>query len=138
MSKAFQKAVASARYFKNKGEIDMWRSVWHDGKPYDYHLNTDLDLDCPDRSHVCEVYVYACIKKQDGFYDTDTSKTLHIHRFRDLPKGYDSCCKCGSKEQPMEDMEQSFAPVLLCDDCYTKLKVMVANYVNCNLQSLEM
>ena len=27
----------------------------NNGKPYDYHLNTDLDLDCPDRSHVCEV-----------------------------------------------------------------------------------
>ena len=25
----------------------------------------------------------------------------------------------------------------ISDDCYTELRVMVANYVNCNLQSLE-
>ena len=28
MNEAFEKAVASARYFKNKGEIDMWHLLW--------------------------------------------------------------------------------------------------------------
>tara|TARA_B100000941_G_scaffold288603_1_gene265827 strand:+ start:762 stop:1178 length:417 start_codon:yes stop_codon:yes gene_type:complete len=138
MNKAYKKAIASARYFKNKGEIDMWHCVWHEGKPYDYHLNTDLDLDCPSGSHVCEVYVYACIKKPDGFYDTDTSKTLHIHRFKDLPKGYDSCCKCGSKEQPMEDMEQCFTNLLLCDNCYTETRILVADHLGVTLQDLKL
>tara|TARA_R100000664_G_C2735311_1_gene124891 strand:- start:929 stop:1213 length:285 start_codon:yes stop_codon:yes gene_type:complete len=89
MNKAFQKAVLSARYFKNKGEIDMWHGIWHKDKPYDYHLYTDIDLDCPNRSYICEVYVYACFKRKDGYYEADTSNTLHIHRFRDLPKGFE-------------------------------------------------
>ena len=89
MDEAFEKAVASARYFKNKGEIDMWHTVWQDSEPYDYHLYTDINLDCPNCSYICEVYVYAIIRQEDGFYDTDTSKALYVHRFRDLPKGFE-------------------------------------------------
>ena len=36
-----KKAIASARYFKNKKETDMWHCIWHEGKPYDYHLILD-------------------------------------------------------------------------------------------------
>lgn len=69
---AKRKAIASARYFKNKGEIDMWRSVWHEGKPYDYHLYEE--------DGVSEVYIYQ-VKKVNGKYKVDTSTTLHIHTF---------------------------------------------------------
>jgi hypothetical protein len=69
---AKRKAIASARYFKNKGEIDMWHSVWHKGKPYDYHLYEE--------NGVSEVYVYK-VKKVNGQYEVDTSTTLHIHTF---------------------------------------------------------
>ena len=69
---AKRKAIASARYFKNKGEIDIWHSVWHKGKPYDYHLYEE--------NGVSEVYVYD-VKKVNGQYEVDTSTTLHIHTF---------------------------------------------------------
>ena len=54
---AQRKAIASARYFKNKGEIDMWHSVWHEGKPYDYHLYEE--------DGVREFYIYD-VKKVNG------------------------------------------------------------------------
>ena len=74
---AQRKAIASARYFKNKGEIDMWHSVWHEGKPYDYHLYEE--------DGVREVYIYD-VKKVNGEYgvtfEVDTGTTLHIHTFK--------------------------------------------------------
>lgn len=77
MNKAFEKAIASARYFKNKGEIDMWHCIWHDGKPYDYHLYVE--------DGVSEVYIYD-VDKINNEYKVNTDKTIHIHKFKPSKK----------------------------------------------------
>tara|TARA_R100001443_G_scaffold116412_1_gene136760 strand:+ start:1541 stop:1660 length:120 start_codon:yes stop_codon:yes gene_type:complete len=38
MKEVIKKAVASARYFKNKKEVDMWHSIWHEGNPNQWRL----------------------------------------------------------------------------------------------------
>jgi len=75
---AKRKAIASARYFKNKGEIDMWHSVWHDGKPYDYHL---YRIPYDEEDGVRLVYIYD-VKKVNRQYEVDTSTILHTHIFK--------------------------------------------------------
>ena len=77
MNKAFEKAIASARYFKNKGETDMWHCIWHDGKPYDYHLYVE--------DGVSEVYIYD-VDKINNEYKVNTDKTIHIHKFKPSSK----------------------------------------------------
>jgi len=83
---AKRKAIASARYFKNKGEIDMWHSVWHKGKPYDYHLLTEFDYEY--EKHICLMVVYEVDKLKDGTYETNIGNELLVHQFKDLPKDY--------------------------------------------------
>lgn len=127
MNKAFEKAIASARYFKNKGEIDMWHCIWHDGKPYDYHLYVE--------DGVSEVYIYD-VDKINNEYVVNTDKTLHIHTFKTLPQKQ-SCSKCGNTDQSEEDMKQCFTNLLLCDDCYTETRVLVADHLGCSTQELN-
>ena len=84
MNKAYEKAIASARYFKNKGEIDMWHCVWHEGKPYDYHLFVDFDVEL--NKDICLMVVYKTYKLKDGTYDIDCNHCLYVHQFRNLSK----------------------------------------------------
>ena len=83
---AQRKAIASARYFKNKGEVDMWHTVWHEGKPYDYHLLAEYDYVY--HNDFCIVVIYEVDKLEDGTYQTNTGNELWIHQFKDLPKDY--------------------------------------------------
>ena len=84
MNKAFEKAIASARYFKNKGEIDMWHCIWHEGKPYDYHLFVDYCLEL--KKDITLAVIYKTNKLEDGTYQIDTSHDLYVHQFRDKVK----------------------------------------------------
>lgn len=142
MNKAYEKAIASARYFRNKGEIDMWHCVWHEGKPYDYHLFVDFDYE--QNKDICMMVVYKTYKLKDGTYDIDCNDSLYVHQFKDLSKeqwkqfGGQSCDKCGSTEQSSKDMKQCFTNLLLCDDCYTETRILVADHLGVTLQDLKL
>ena len=84
MNKAYKKAIASARYFRNKGEIDMWHCVWHEGKPYDYHLFVDFDYE--QNKDICMMVIYKTYKLKDGTYDIDCNDSLYVHQFKNLSK----------------------------------------------------
>ena len=142
MNKAYEKAIASARYFKNKGEIDMWHCVWHEGKPYDYHLFVDFDY-LYEKS-ICMLVVYKTNKLEDGTYEVDTSHDLFAYQFKSLSKKQwehfpsEFCTKCGSTEQSVKDMKQCFTYLLLCDDCYTETRILVADHLGVTLQDLKL
>jgi len=74
--KAVSKAVASARYFKNKKETDMWHTVWHMGKPYDYHLILDDYGENSDLAY--EVDIYSVPKKKNGEWG-NLNDLVHLH-----------------------------------------------------------
>ena len=84
--KAIEKAIRSARYFKNKGEVDMWHSIWHKGKPYDYHLYAEYDYEY--EKDICLMVIYEVFKLKDGTYDCNTDNSLYVHQFKGLPKDY--------------------------------------------------
>ena len=142
MNKAYEKAIASARYFKNKGEIDMWHCVWHEGKPYDYHLF--VDFDSLYEKSICMLVVYKTNKLEDGTYEVDTSHDLFAYQFKSLSKKQwehfpsEFCTKCGSTEQSVKDMKQCFTYLLLCDDCYTETRILVADHLGVTLQDLKL
>ena len=48
------------------------------------------------------------------------------------------CNKCSSTLQTKKDMEQIFTDLLLCDDCYTEVRYIVADYLNVNIQDLNL
>ena len=80
-----KKDIASARYFKNKKEVDMWHCVWHEGKPYDYHLC--LDNYGKDGELLYEVDIYSVpIKKNGMLGGLNELVYLHTHTFPYDPK----------------------------------------------------
>jgi len=80
-----KKVIASARYFKNKKEVDMWHCVWHEGKPYDYHLC--LDNYGKDGELLYEVDIYSVpIKKNGMLGGLNELVYLHTHTFPYDPK----------------------------------------------------
>lgn len=48
------------------------------------------------------------------------------------------CSNCKNDNQTKKDMEQKFTNKLLCDDCYTEVRILVANFLNVNLQDLDL
>ena len=81
-----KKAVDSARYFKNKGEVDMWHSIWHNGKPYDYHLYAEYDYE--KEKDICIMVIYEVLKLKDDTYEVNIENDLYVHQFKGLPKHY--------------------------------------------------
>ena len=59
-----EKVIATAREFKDKGECDIWHTIWHDGVPYDMHLMLDQSLE--DQKHEYEVLVYPVKQDENG------------------------------------------------------------------------
>ena len=82
--KAIEKAIRSARYFKNKGEVDMWHSVWHNGKPYDYHLC--LDNYSANGELLYELEIYLVPKTKNGEWG-NLNDLVHLHTHTFLYKG---------------------------------------------------
>ena len=81
-----KKAVESARYFKNKGEVDMWHSIWHNGTPYDYHLYAEYDYE--KEKDICIMVIYEVLKLKDGTYEVNIENDLYVHQFKGLPKDF--------------------------------------------------
>ena len=80
MKQVIKKAVASARYFKNKKETDMWHCIWHLGKPYDYHLLLDNYGENDELSYEVDIYSVPIMK--DGEYaNYNDLRHLHTHTF---------------------------------------------------------
>jgi len=87
--KAIEKAIRSARYFKNKGEVDMWHSIWHKGKPYDYHLYAEYDYEYEKDICVMVIYEVLKLKGKDGdYFEVNIENDLYVHQFKGLPKDY--------------------------------------------------
>ena len=85
MEQVIKKAVASARYFKNKKETDMWHCIWHEGKPYDYHLILDNYGENDELSY--EVDIYSVPKLKNGEWgQLNDLVHLHTHTFPYNPK----------------------------------------------------
>ena len=76
MEQIIKKAVASARYFKNKKETDMWHCIWHEGKPYDYHLI--LDNYGENDELLYEVDIYSVPKLKNGEW-ANLNDLVHLH-----------------------------------------------------------
>ena len=73
-----KKVVASARYFKNKKETDMWHCTWYEGKPYDYHLI--LDNYGANGELLYEVDIYSVPKLKKGEWaNLNDLVYLHTH-----------------------------------------------------------
>jgi len=53
------------------------------------------------------------------------SKEIKCHRL-----------SCSNRAMP-EDMENNVSNLLLCDDCYTQLRYLIADYLNVNLQEIN-
>ena len=47
------------------------------------------------------------------------------------------CQRCKIKKAYPEDMENRASNLLLCDDCYTELRYLMADYLNINLQEIK-
>ena len=83
MKEVIKKAVASARYFKNKKETDMWHCIWHDGKPYDYHLILDNYGENEELSY--EVDIYEVLPVTPDLFDKEKiewgglNDLVHLH-----------------------------------------------------------
>ena len=43
---------------------------------------------------------------------------------------------CSNRAMP-EDMENNASSLLLCDDCYTELRYLMADYLNVSLQEIN-
>lgn len=71
-----KKVMASARYFKNKKEVDMWHCIWHEGKPYDYHLC--LDNYGANDELIYEVDIYAIPKYKEGI-NINLNDLVYLH-----------------------------------------------------------
>ena len=47
------------------------------------------------------------------------------------------CVKCEATCDSPEDWQMTFANILLCDDCYTETRVLIADHLNLELQDLD-
>ena len=47
------------------------------------------------------------------------------------------CERCKDNASKPEDMANNASNVLLCDDCYTELKYLMADYLNINIQEIN-
>jgi hypothetical protein len=47
------------------------------------------------------------------------------------------CQRCKNNKAYPEDMENNASNLLLCDDCYTELRYLMADYLNINLQEIN-
>tara|TARA_R100001015_G_C4481405_1_gene61809 strand:- start:111 stop:275 length:165 start_codon:yes stop_codon:yes gene_type:complete len=47
------------------------------------------------------------------------------------------CVKCEANCDSPEDWQMTFANILLCDDCYTETRVLIADHLNLELQDLD-
>ncbi len=47
------------------------------------------------------------------------------------------CQRCKKNKAYPEDMENRASNLLLCDDCYTELRYLMADYLNINLQEIN-
>jgi hypothetical protein len=47
------------------------------------------------------------------------------------------CHRCKDNKAYPEDMENNVSNLLLCDDCYTELRYLMADYLNINLQEIN-
>jgi len=47
------------------------------------------------------------------------------------------CHRCKDNKAYPEDMENNASNLLLCDDCYTELRYLMADYLNINLQEIN-
>ena len=47
------------------------------------------------------------------------------------------CQRCKINKAYPEDMENRASNLLLCDDCYTELRYLMADYLNINLQEIN-
>ena len=43
------------------------------------------------------------------------------------------CQRCKKNKAYPEDMENNASNLLLCDDCYTELRYLMADYLNINI-----
>ena len=47
------------------------------------------------------------------------------------------CQRCKTNKAYPEDMENRASNLLLCDDCYTELRYLMADYLNINIQEIK-
>ena len=47
------------------------------------------------------------------------------------------CEKCKNNSSDPKDMENNASNVLLCDDCYTELRYLIADYLSINVQEIN-
>ena len=47
------------------------------------------------------------------------------------------CQRCKINKAYPEDMENRASNLLLCDDCYTELRYLMADYLNINIQEIK-
>ena len=47
------------------------------------------------------------------------------------------CQRCKINKAYPEDMENRASNLLLCDDCYTELRYLMADYLNISLQEIN-
>jgi hypothetical protein len=47
------------------------------------------------------------------------------------------CHRCKKNEALPEDMENNASNLLLCDDCYTELRYLMADYLDINIQEIN-
>ena len=47
------------------------------------------------------------------------------------------CHRCKTNRGMPEDMENNASSLLLCDDCYTELRYLMADYLNVSLQEIN-
>tara|TARA_R110002012_G_C11381688_1_gene583379 strand:+ start:345 stop:518 length:174 start_codon:yes stop_codon:yes gene_type:complete len=47
------------------------------------------------------------------------------------------CHRCKKNKALPEDMENNASNLLLCDDCYTELRYLMADYLDINIQEIN-
>ena len=47
------------------------------------------------------------------------------------------CHKCKTNEAYPEDMENGACNLLLCDDCYTEIRYLLADYLEIHIQDIK-
>ena len=47
------------------------------------------------------------------------------------------CHKCKTNKAYPEDMENRASNLLLCDDCYTELRYLMADYLDIHIQEIK-